>query len=478
VEFAAEHLVLDFAAKMKINRITGTQNGKLISTTASLKTSVTTDALTLDFDPAAAEESILTRALAKGRSVLQAEPVNQSPAPDTRVLRSDVIRLNMRPGGQEIDKVETDGPGTVEFLPNRAGLPKRFMKGDQIWIAYGTANRIQSFRSVNVNTRTEKPAAPPMLTESKEMLASFDPESGELAKLDQNKAFKYQEGERRSTADRATLEQDLITLDGAARAWDPTGSANADRILLNQKSGDFTADGHVTTTHAGESDTKVKPGSAMLASNEVMQGKADHLVSTGRNQKLHYEGSANVWQGANRVQADKIDIDRGARTFEARGEVVSQLADKSPNTKSKAVFTVVRAPELTYSDETRLAHYKGGALMTRPDLSVTGQEIKAYLNEATSASSLDRAQADGAVKIVSTTAEPSNRGTRTRTGTGEHAEYYAAEQRVAIEGGEPLFVDSNRGKTQGRKLTWWANNDRLLVDGVESRPADTLLRKK
>ena len=31
------------------------------------------------------------------------------------------------------------------------------MKGDQIWITYGADNRIQSFRSINVSTRTDKP---------------------------------------------------------------------------------------------------------------------------------------------------------------------------------------------------------------------------------------------------------------------------------------------------------------------------------
>ena len=63
----------------------------------------------------------------------------------------------MRADGQEIDNVVTDGPGTVDFLPNRAGQPKRWMKGDRIWIAYGAENRIQSFRAVNAFTRTDKP---------------------------------------------------------------------------------------------------------------------------------------------------------------------------------------------------------------------------------------------------------------------------------------------------------------------------------
>ncbi len=45
-------------------------------------------------------------------------------------------------------------------FPIAPGQPKRFMKGDQIWMAYGAENRIESFRSINVTTRTEKPPTP------------------------------------------------------------------------------------------------------------------------------------------------------------------------------------------------------------------------------------------------------------------------------------------------------------------------------
>jgi lipopolysaccharide export system protein LptA len=410
----------------------------------------------------------------------------------------------MRPGGKEIDTVETDGAGTVDFLPNRPEQPKRFMQGDRIWITYGADNRIQSFRSVDASTRTEKPGTPvppPMLTQSKELLATFDPKTSELSRLEQTKDFRYEEGVRRATADRATLEQakDVITLEGSARTSDPTGTAAADRLILNQKSGDFVADGRVATTRMP--DQKPSSSSALLSDAELMQGRAQHMTSAEKNQKLHYEGNAVVWQGVNRVEADRIDIDRARQVFEAHGKVVSQFADKAPDktddktgdkigdktadktadnktdaskpaVSAAPVFTVVRAPDLVYTDDTRIAHYQGGAAMVRPGLLVNGKELKAYLNERDSDTSLNHAFAEGAVKIVSTEDK------RTRTGTGEHGEYYAAEKKVIMNGGDALLVDSLKGQTRGKQLTWWSNNDRLLVNGAENRPADTLYLKK
>ena len=489
VEFAADSLLLTFGDDMAIQEVKGQHHGKLVSTAATMRTTVTGEIIDLQFDPAA-HESTLTHALAMQKAVAEAQPLPQpgEPLAETRVLRSEVIHLNMRPGGKDIDTVETDGAGTVDFLPNRPGQPKRFMQGDRIWIAYGPENRIQSFRAVNASTRTEKPGTPvppPMLTQSKELLAMFDPKTSELTRLEQKTGFRYEEGVRRATADRATLEQakDVITLEGSARTSDPTGTAAADRLVLNQKSGDFVADGRVATTRLP--DQKPSSSSSLLSDAELMQGRAQHMTSAEKNQKLHYEGNAVVWQGVNRVEADRIDIDRTRQVFEAHGKVVSQFSDKSadktdgkkadaakPAASAAPIFTVVRAPDLIYSDDTRIAHYQGGAAMVRPGLVVNGKELKAYLNERDADTSLNHAFAEGAVKIVSTADK------RTRTGTGEHGEYYAAEQKVILNGGDALLVDSLKGQTRGKQLTWWSNNDRLLVNGAENRPADTLYLKK
>ncbi len=494
VEFAADSLLLTFGDDMAIQEIKGQHNGKLVSTAATMRTTVTGEIIDLQFDPAT-HESTLTHALAMQKAVAEAQPLPQPGQllAETRVLRSEVIHLNMRAGGKDIDTVETDGAGMVDFLPNRPGQPKRFMQGDRIWITYGPDNRIQSFRAINASTRTEKPGTPvppPMLTQSKELLASFDPKTSELTRLEQKRDFRYEEGGRRATADRATLEQakDVITLEGSARISDPTGTAAADRLVLNQKTGDFVADGRVATTRLP--DQKPSSSSSLLSDAELMQGRAQHMTSAEKNQKLHYEGNAVVWQGVNRVEADRIDIDRTRQVFEAHGNVVSQFADKAANKTSAdktdgdkteaakpaaaaaPVFTVVRAPDLIYSDATRIADYQGGAAMVRPGLVVNGKELKAYMNERDADTSLNHAFAEGAVKIVSTADK------RTRTGTGEHGEYYAAERKVILNGGDSLLVDSLKGLTRGKQLTWWSNNDRLLVNGAENRPADTLYLKK
>jgi lipopolysaccharide export system protein LptA len=136
------------------------------------------------------------------------------------------------------------------------------------------------------------------------------------------------------------------------------------------------------------------------------------------------------------------------------------------------VFTVVRAPEMTYVEEDRIAHYKGGVVLSRPNMNVKSRELKAFLKDKDSDSSLDKAFADGGVVIVQSVPG------RVRTGISEHAEYYAGEEKIILEKGQPKFVDSVKGTAQGQKLTYFTNDDRLYINGAVSRRAESTIHRK
>ena len=66
----------------------------------------------------------------------------------------------------------------------------------------------------------------------------------------------------------------------------------------------------------------------------------------------------------------------------------------------------------------------------------------------------------------------------TLTATSEYAEYYSTDQRMILSGGQPTVVDSTRGTTKGKLLTYWANDDKLLVNGAKKEPVSTRLQKR
>ena len=304
------------------------------------------------------------------------------------------------------------------------------------------------------------------------MTARFDEKTGAVSHLEQVGAFRYEEGDRRAKADRADLfsPSDDIVLTGSARVWDPTGSTSADKITIRQKAGQVDADGNVSSTREPEKK-KAKDG-GLMTGDEPLQARAAKMQSTEDNSVIVYEGNALLWQGSNRITANRIRIDRKNSRLHATGNVVTQLLDKADAKKKRDVFTTVRSPEFTYDDKTRLAHYTGGAEMNRAGTVVTGREIRAWLKSEESDSSLDRAFADGNVKIVQSAKD------RTRTGTAEHAEYFVQDGRIVLTGGQPTFADTAKGSTKGDKITYYSEGERLLVQGESKRPVESKVLRK
>ena len=65
-----------------------------------------------------------------------------------------------------------------------------------------------------------------------------------------------------------------------------------------------------------------------------------------------------------------------------------------------------------------------------------------------------------------------------RTGCSDRGEYYTKEDKVVLNGGSPQIVDSIRGVTKGKQITYYSGDDRLLVEGEYKRPAFSKMIKK
>jgi lipopolysaccharide export system protein LptA len=365
-------------------------------------------------------------------------------------------------------------------------------------IVYGEKNEIQSFRTSFIFTPASTETYPSeeerrkktqglatSFTSSKTIDATFDTK-GELKLMKQSEDFHYAEGDRKAQADNATLQNDtnVMDLDRNARISDASGSTAADHIQMQQSTGDFDAKGHVSTTRLPESN---KSESVMLDKDEPTLGTADRVTSANRNHLIHYAGNAVVWQTSNRIQGDRVDIDRDKKTLVAEGKVTTWFEDKpkaeadgtpaaQPGQPAQPTFTIVKAPHMVYTDEDRLANYTGGVDFWRPTLTVKSVALKAYLNpeDSDADSRVNHAFGDGKVEIVQFVPADS----RQRVGNSEHAEYYTEEGKIILTGGEPKLNDSKRGNTKGDKLTYFTDDNRLIIEGAPEKKAQSHLRKK
>jgi lipopolysaccharide export system protein LptA len=495
LEYSADELRVTYNDEGEVDHISGKNNARLVSTSAGSQTTMTSDFVDLTFDAvndAVNNESVLKKAVGVGNARIESKPVA---APDgklaeTRVITSQSVEVRMRPGGREMETVETLAPGRLDFIPNQPVQKPRHLDAQHMVMTYGPSNQIQSFRATGAQTETEpsaeerakKPAV--SKTRSKEMSADFDAK-GQMKHMEQWGDFAYEDGDRKARAEHATMDADnnVMTLETRARMWDATGATTADKIRIDQKSGNFSAIGHVSSSR--QPDKKNSP-SGMLSGDEPVEALAERMNSTNHNRLLQYEGNVVMWQGGDRVTADSAQIDRDKRMLSATGHVVTQFLErkselgsgesrdridpaKPEGNTAGPVFVLVTAADLVYTDADRLAHYTGGVVLTRPGLQVKADELRAVLAQSKSddkkdsndeqQSRLENAFADGHVEIVQTATD------RTRTGTGDHAEYYTGDERIILRGGQPQMVDSKKGYTRGSELTYFVNDGRLLVSG-------------
>jgi lipopolysaccharide export system protein LptA len=557
LEYGAGELRVTYSDEGQVDHMSGRTNARLVSISEGSETTMTSDAIDLDFVPSQTQ-SVLKKAVGNGNATIESKPVAQpgGKLAETRIVRSQIIEVQMRPGGREIETVETQAPGQLDFIPNEAAQRQRRLNADHMIMKYGAANQLESFRALNVKTETQPTTDEHAkkqgvsTTHSKNMSAEFDPKTGQMQHMEQWDDFAYEQGERQARADRATMDADrnLMTLQQSARVTDATGATSADHIRMDQKTGDFAAEGHVSSSR--QPDKKGAP-SGMLAGDQPVEAMADRMNAANHNRSLKYEGHVVMWQGGDRITADHVEIDREKRSLQAAGSVVTQFMEKAkddeaarsratsetpnpeqpagnadgamgrggerekdrrgdavtrrhsenqiPSPKSQIptpksqppappapIFVVVKAATLVYTDQDRLAHYRGGVLLNRPGLQVKAEELRAFLTEskddkskAASAddsggedSRIEKAYADGHVEIVQAATD------RTRTGTGEHAEYYTTDERIILRGGQPQMVDSKKGYTRGAELTYFVNDDRLLVTGGPKQRATSRLRRK
>ncbi len=338
VDFGAQRLKVYYDDNGLVHRMEGTDSARVVSHDASGETVMTGQRLDLDF-VAVQRESQLSHAVAAGQGRIETHPVPRAAIdgksgvkdkgaapPSPKILTSEKLEMTMKPGGAEIDQARTLAPGRLEFLPARPDDPKRQLDAERMTVWYGPKNVMREFRATKANTRTEAPVKPVRgakpkppsitLTRSRDLEAHFDAR-GQVTTMDQRGDFQYEQETRRAKAESAQLDEtsDVITLRGQARAWDESGSTDAEEIRIDQRSGTTVAKGRVSSTrlpdHKDPADPKAQQdasnssGGGLIAGDQPLLARAAEMTTWDKNRKIRYTGDAVLWQGRREYRAGR-----------------------------------------------------------------------------------------------------------------------------------------------------------------------------
>jgi len=518
VDFGAQRLKLWFNGQSLIQKLEGNGAARVVTHDAGGETLMTGDKLDLAFVTSEGE-SQLSHAVATGHGRIETHPAPRPAVKDAaqnqpkqpaqqgpKVLTSEMLELMMKPGGQEIDQARTLAPGKLEFLPATPADRRRQLDAAQMTVWYGAQNVVSRFHATKAVTRTETPArpapggkpAPPTIsvTRSRELEAHFDTK-GQLTTMDQTGDFTYEEGPRRAKAESAQMDEvnNSMLLRGRARAWDESGSTDADEMRIDQKTGATLAKGHVSSVSLPDQKSSKEPKDSskpadigLIANDKPLMGSGQEMSSWDRNRKIRYSTGAAVWQGSTRIQASDILIDRDAQKLEARGGVVTRVPDQrqpeasppdkaandpkapgksaknAPDSETPRNFSVITARVFTYDGKLKQGLYEEDVHLVRSGVDMRSKFMRAFFEDVPkqgggTETRLEHLQADGSVEVVQ---RPQG---HVRQGFGDHAEYYLQDERMLLTGEQARVTDPERGATRGPRITWLARYDKVVVEG-------------
>jgi lipopolysaccharide export system protein LptA len=406
---------------------------------------------------------------------------------DFRIAEGKYLANGVTQGKAQI--VIRGSPGQAKAAaPTLAPNDETVITAGRFEAQFGRDNRMRGLHGEpDARIVSKVPGQPERVTTSREFDVAFASGAGTISSITQSGDFKYVEGTRTATAQRArySVSDNLITASGSPRVTDTNLELTANTIRLNRATGDMAAEGEVKTSYQQAGGRPNAQTGAMFGSGDPIHATAPAMTAK-RTGQARYSGGARLWQGANIVQAPAIEFDRERGTLVAQGTAAQPASTVfvQPDKSGKLTPVNVTARRLTYSDQTRQGKFEGGVTLRGSDATITADHADVYLKarpgaaglppaagEGGQASQLEKVVAEGGIEI-----QESN-----RRATGTKLVYTAADGRFVLtgtEGKSPSIFDAERGTITGDSLTFYSRDDRVVVGSSESSRTVTQTRVK
>lgn len=399
--------------------------------------------------------------VADGRtSQIKAQTIDFFFGANNRVSRAETS------GASELQLSQTDGSKTI-------------VNAAKFNAAFDAQNRIRSVQGTDqVKVVASAPNAPDRVTTSRTVTAQFDAgRSGGIQTITQEGDFKYAEGQRTGSAERAqySASSEVLTFTGSPRVDDKTSglSISAETLRLNRKSGEITAERNVKTTYV---DTKASAGGAMFSGSDPIHATGSAMTASRDGGTARFSGGSRLWQGANIIQAPVIVFKRTNRTLLAEGGRV-QTVFVQTDRAGKVTPIQVAAQKLEYSDGTRRARFSGGVTTKGAEATVNANQVDIILRQRSGASG----QASQVQEVVAEGKLTIEQQSPVRRAKGERLVYTPADGKFVLTGNSadpPSIFDAELGDLTADSLTFFSHDDRVQVMSGSSTRTVTRTRIK
>jgi lipopolysaccharide transport protein LptA len=291
---------------------------------------------------------------------------------------------------------------------------------------------------------------------SQKMIALFARDTQDVERLDAGGNAQFNAADQNGQAETVsyTAADEVVRLRGGAPVvWDSRARLKATEIDSDTRKKISYARGKAQTTYYSQEQTGgATPFSNVKSPVFIVSNAAEFQHDAGVG---IYTGAARAWQDDNFVSANKITLRRDNRRMEADGRVQSALyqARRKEASGARTVVPVFATSErMFYSDTDRLLRYEGNVDIKQGTERITSEVADVYLLKG--AGEVERMVAQRNVVVT----QPGKRG------TGNWAQYSAADETVMLTGDPARVEDAQQGNSESRRLTVYLRENRVVSD--------------
>ncbi len=414
------------------------------------------------------ERSLLREMRTEGRSVINlTAPKSKAndPSAANKRLSADSVKLFWRVTGRDLEKAEALGNAElfVDPVVKSANSDRKTLTAPRFDCEFfETGNLARTFTATGGAKAIIEPTQPggkkgTRTLTSQTISALFVKETQDVDRLDASGNAKFNENDRNGVAasiSYAASDEVVRMRGGEPTVWDSRARTKAIELDSNLRDEVSYSRGKTATTYYSQEQTNgATPFSKVKSPVYVVSDRGEFHHQSG---VAIYTGNARAWQDDNFVRADKLTIYVNDKKMEANGRVQSAVynARRRVEGTSSTVPVFASAESMFYSEANRLLHYETNVDIRTTTDRVTSGVADVYLSRETSEVEKTIAQRN----VVLT--QPN------RKGLGDWMQYTTADE-VAVLKGEPARVeDSEKGSTEGGRLTVYMREGRVIADDV------------
>jgi len=419
------------------------------------------------------DQSVLKQMRTEGRSTINLS-APKSKANDPRAankrLTADTVKLIWRSTGKDLQAAEAVGNAELFVDPVNKGpdADKKTLTAPRFDCDfYEEGNLARTFVASGgakavIEAVQPSPTRLPRYLTAQKITSVFAKATQDAERIDADGEAKFNEGDRNGTAASVsyTASDETVRLRGGEPTiWDSRGRTKAielDSDLHNDVS--YSRGRTATTYYSQEQTNGATPFSSVKSPVYISSERGEFHRDSG---VAIYTGNARAWQDDNSVRGDKLTIYVNEKRMEVNGHVQSALYNAKRRTSGTAATVPVfaSADYMNYSDANRTVHYEGNVDIRQGTDRITSGLADAYLMK--DSSDVEKTIAQKNVVLT----QPN------RKGTGDWIQYTTADEVAVLKGNPARVEDSDKGTTEGGRLTVYVREGRVIAD--DSRGAQS-----